>query len=194
MAIKEVEVAELVSVLRHVHGLDARQDHAVRARLKHLQRLGFPKGRPQGRGVRTTYDLDEVIKIAAVFELVAVGLSSTLAVDAVRRGWDDIGDLVAEALGGARQVRLIEIRPREMRGVGQLAVVATRAPSNLPTVTRVASSSYRPLRDDEAGAAAVILDPGSLARRLLAALRSPGLALPIAGDENLRAWRPKLGN
>lgn len=61
-----------------------------RARIKQLQRLGFPEGVNVGRGVRMPYELVHLIQLAVAFELLDCGLPAKFVTESVARGWDRI--------------------------------------------------------------------------------------------------------
>lgn len=94
-----------------MHGV-APDNAALVARFKYMQRMGFPEGVNPGRGVRSVYRLEEVLKVLLAFELLETGATPTRVVRMVRTGWPDL--LPALAVGwlatrerGARPRRLM---------------------------------------------------------------------------------------
>lgn len=65
---------------------------ALRARLQHMQRLGFPAGVnfPKGERRRVSYDLDKTLVTGVALALMKAGASTARAVADVRRGIADL--------------------------------------------------------------------------------------------------------
>ena len=89
----------MVEVLRRLHSLGESQGPALEARLKHMQRLGFPRKRGLGRGRRATYAFDEILKVATAFQLIETGMASALAVAMVANDWGLISQALARGFG-----------------------------------------------------------------------------------------------
>lgn len=114
---------ELDAVVRILHGI-APDNAALVARFKYMQRLGFPEGVNPGRGVRSVYGLEEVLKVLLAFELLETGATPSRVVRLVRTGWPAL--LPALAVGwlatherGARPRRLMVCaRPGALRELG----------------------------------------------------------------------------
>jgi hypothetical protein len=63
----------------------------VEARLKYLQRVPFPAPRTDvGKGGRTYYSADDLMKLVAVFELIAGSMLPAQAAALVKDRWDGI--------------------------------------------------------------------------------------------------------
>lgn len=75
--------ADAVQILIGRHCIAADRQGAFKARLKHLQRLGFPAGVNTGKGRRAVYDWLQIIELNLAFELIGFGLPPELAVDIV---------------------------------------------------------------------------------------------------------------
>jgi hypothetical protein len=89
----------LVSVMSAIHG---KVDSAtVEARLKYLQRVPFPAPRADvGKGGRTYYSADDLMKIVVVFELIAASMLPAQAAAIVNDRWLDISPGLAMAWNG----------------------------------------------------------------------------------------------
>lgn len=59
-------------------------------RLKHFQRMGWPRGVNNGRKYRVSYTAQQVLEVAFVLELVELGLSPDRAIGLVEFWWDDL--------------------------------------------------------------------------------------------------------
>lgn len=86
---------EVMSFIAKRHSIAEDKMTALRGRLQHFQRLGWPSGANLGRGTRVRYGLKEVMLLAMAFEMVQLGVGPERIVDAWRQ----------EASGLARQVR-----------------------------------------------------------------------------------------
>ncbi|GBH29689.1 hypothetical protein [Sphingobium xenophagum] len=67
--------AQVASILEFVHAIHAQHSDAFRARLKHLQRLGFPSGINTGKGKAAEYNWREIIMLAVALQLIELGLA-----------------------------------------------------------------------------------------------------------------------
>lgn len=114
---------ELDAVVRILHGI-APDNAALVPRFKYMQRMGFPEGVNLGRGVRSVYGLEEVLKVLLAFELLETGATPSRVVRMVRTGWPAL--IPALAVGwlatherGARPRRLMVCaRPGAFRELG----------------------------------------------------------------------------
>lgn len=61
-----------------------------RARIKQLQRLGFPPGVNVGRGTKFDYSIENFLQLAIAFELMNCGLTGKLVTDIVVEHWSKI--------------------------------------------------------------------------------------------------------
>ena len=80
---------ELDAVVRVMHRV-APDNAALVARFKYMQRMGFPEGVNPGRGVRSVFGLEEVLKVLLAFELLETGATPTRVVRMVRTGWSGL--------------------------------------------------------------------------------------------------------
>lgn len=67
--------AQAEQMLVEMHDISRDQRPALQARMRHLQRLGIPKGTNVGRGKHADYGLDGLLQLAFAFDLLDVGLT-----------------------------------------------------------------------------------------------------------------------
>lgn len=73
----------------------------VEARLKYLQRVPFPASRRDvGKGGRTYYSADDLMRLAVVFELIAASLLPAQSAALVDERWTEISTGLASAWTG----------------------------------------------------------------------------------------------
>lgn len=90
------------TVLARLHGADQKvQRAAFRGRLKHLKRLGIPRGINPGRGAKVWYDDAQIYEWAFCLELAEFGLDPTTTVGFMERHW--AGDLLPKLLTDRRR-------------------------------------------------------------------------------------------
>jgi hypothetical protein len=76
-----VSYAEIESILARLHGADGDvQQKAFRGRLKHLKRLGIPRGINPGKGAKVWYKEAQLYEWAFCLELAEFGLDPTVVV------------------------------------------------------------------------------------------------------------------
>lgn len=78
------ESADVAQVLADMRG--PRREHAfpaIQSRLRDFQKRSFPRAANAGRGKKARFDLEELLHVAAAFELVDVDLSTTRCIDVV---------------------------------------------------------------------------------------------------------------
>jgi hypothetical protein len=85
-----VSYAEIESVLAKLHGAYGDvQQKAFRGRLKHLKRLGIPRGINPGRGAKVWYKEAQLYEWAFCLELAEFGLDPTAIVRLMNRKFKD---------------------------------------------------------------------------------------------------------
>ncbi len=94
--------AQVEDVLAIVHRVRSDKRVAFRARLKHLQREGWPDGANTGTGRRVDYTINSLMQIAMALELMQAGISPRRAVAALRPRWHDTAIALAMAGSTAR--------------------------------------------------------------------------------------------
>ncbi|TPG13185.1 hypothetical protein [Sphingomonas oligophenolica] len=118
VALSQRDVLSIVGGVHHV--VDDRQK-ALKSRLQHFQRLGFPAGINTGKGKPAAYGARQVVDLLVAFELLQVGLWPEVIVGVLRQ----LGSELPEAVG---RVRFGEVRERAL-DVGM--VLEARALSDL---------------------------------------------------------------
>ncbi|MBB6190561.1 hypothetical protein FHS51_000774 [Sphingobium wenxiniae] len=79
--------SELIKLLAAMNGIADESEGAFKARLRHFQRLGFPRGSNTGKGRRAEYDLDMVMQLALAIEFMQAGVSPQRTVDLISKNW-----------------------------------------------------------------------------------------------------------
>jgi hypothetical protein len=85
-----ISYAQVEHVLASLHGVkgDVREN-AFRGRLKHLKRLGIPRGISPGSGAKIYYFEDHLFEWAFCLELAEFGIDPTVIVDLISKKWDE---------------------------------------------------------------------------------------------------------
>lgn len=91
------EVSRLVARL---HGIGEERLTALRGRLQHLQKLGFPAGVNTGRGRPAEYGPSQVLMLILILEFMAVGLAPERAVRLLRQRENEVKTATRLALSG----------------------------------------------------------------------------------------------
>ncbi|CAN5198511.1 hypothetical protein BH10PSE12_BH10PSE12_36460 [soil metagenome] len=86
----EFSFGEVEAILSAVHRIRPDKAVAFRARLKHLQREGWPMGANTGTGKKAVYTLNSLMQMAMALELLQVGITPKRAVAALLAGWSDL--------------------------------------------------------------------------------------------------------
>ena len=90
------------TVLARLHGADQKvQRAAFRGRLKHLKRLGIPRGINPGRGAKVWYNDAQIYEWAFCLELAEFGLDPTTTVGFMERHWAN--DLLPKLLADRKR-------------------------------------------------------------------------------------------
>jgi hypothetical protein len=84
---------------------------AFRARLKHLQRLGFPPGVNTGTGRAAVYGGEQIFLLGVALEMLQLGLSPERAVSVIRNNQTPISAAARIALTG---IEMTPSGPRQM--------------------------------------------------------------------------------
>lgn len=67
--------SELEDFLAEMHDVAPEKRIALRGRLKHFQRLGWPAGTNQGKGARVQYGLGQTLSLSIGMEMLQLGLT-----------------------------------------------------------------------------------------------------------------------
>lgn len=86
------------------------------ARLKQLQRMGFPPGVNVGRYAKASYGPGQVIQLAAALELIQTGFSPERAIKTVLSWWDHIRRAVLLARDSGELVNVVFL-PKDFGGL-----------------------------------------------------------------------------
>jgi hypothetical protein len=109
--------AQAEKLLAELHAADGGvRTRAFRGRLKHLQRLGIPLGRPSGRGNKTPYSMNQVYQLAFCLECAQFGFDPTWTVKQVKKHWPSIHKIFVAAERHPGEVIFLWIRPEMMTG------------------------------------------------------------------------------
>jgi hypothetical protein len=80
----ELTYGEIELLLRYMHRVHDERRIALVGRIKHFQRLGWPKGTNLGKGTRVRYDARQTLSLLTAFELLQCGLPPERAVNLLR--------------------------------------------------------------------------------------------------------------
>jgi hypothetical protein len=90
--------SEVLRLLSATQGIQDAKEKAFRARLKHLQSLGFPTGTNTGKGRQASYDSWQVCQLQIALEFEQLGMSPDTVVDIMESAHDFIGCMIGDAL------------------------------------------------------------------------------------------------
>ncbi len=111
---------ELALVVGRTFDMSRTPAPALRARVKHMQKLGFPKP-GVSRGFVATYSIEDVVKVAVAFALLEAGMPSVRACALVSSVWPE--PLQAMAQGRSGNATLV-VRPHALATIGIRGLVA----------------------------------------------------------------------
>lgn len=77
---------ELEDFLAHIHHVAPEKRTALKGRLKHFQRLGWPAGTNKGKGARVEYGIGQTMCLAMGMEMLQLGLTPERVVDQFKFG------------------------------------------------------------------------------------------------------------
>lgn len=137
---RPINAEELRAVVSSMLGLPESADEALGARIKHMQRLGFPAAEVVGTGRRRKYAFADIVRICLAFQLVDVGMPSALAVTILQDGWNDIVPALKKA-GAMRDAPMLEIIVAALaRGYGGPVGFGAPRPSSGNSIRSVAAA------------------------------------------------------
>lgn len=86
----QLSYSQLEAILVTHFGIHPDRVSTFRARIKQLQRLGFPSGINIGRGVKMAYSAEHLFQLATAFELIDIGLTAQTATTVTAQNWTGI--------------------------------------------------------------------------------------------------------
>ncbi len=92
--------SEVSRLIARLHGVGEERLTALRGRLQHLQKLGFPPGVNTGRGRPAEYGPNQVLMLILILEFMAVGLAPERAVRLLRLRESEVKKATRLALNG----------------------------------------------------------------------------------------------
>jgi hypothetical protein len=95
---------QVEALVMSLHDIAPEHEIAFMGRVKHLNRLGFPRGISAGRGTPIKYDADQLFQVLAAFELAQLGASPQRAVQLLEECWSRVRNIIP------RVWRRIELR------------------------------------------------------------------------------------
>lgn len=72
---------ELEDFIAELHAVAPSKRTALKGRLKHFQRLGWPAGTNQGKGARVQYDIGQTLFLAVGMEMLQLGITPERVVE-----------------------------------------------------------------------------------------------------------------
>lgn len=92
--------SEVSRLIARLHGIGEERLTALRGRLQHLQKMGFPPGVNTGRGRPAEYGPSQVLMLILILEFMAVGLAPERAVRLLRQRESEVKKATRLALPG----------------------------------------------------------------------------------------------
>lgn len=81
----EFTFAKIEASLASMHSVPAEKRQAFTARLKHMQKLGFPPGANTGKGYSVAYKPEHAVLMALALELIQLGLTPERSINIIYR-------------------------------------------------------------------------------------------------------------
>ena len=113
-----MQYRELESALAKLIGVYPDKRPRFQARLKQLQRMGFPEGVNAGKSARADYRAEQLFKLAFVLELLQIGITPERAISFVRSWWDKIRRALLLADNSAGSIGIV-FMPKDFGGLTQ---------------------------------------------------------------------------
>ena len=167
----------------------------LRARIKQLQRMGFPEGVNSGRGIKVTYSGEQVFQLATAFELISSGLSAEQAKKVVMGFWHKLK--VGYALSSQyhlSQIKIFAVLVQDHLGsIKRNLDQKTESPfglgiSDIFGINEMLESHHlkRPL----AFSATLLLDLTTIFRRVMHSATNAGkVGRRLSDDPEIVSWR-----
>jgi hypothetical protein len=78
---------QVEDLLASLHAVSDEHRIALRGRIKHFQRNGWPRGTNTGKGRPARYDFPSLLALAVAFELTQVGMTPDRIVEVLAENW-----------------------------------------------------------------------------------------------------------
>lgn len=145
-----LELRDLIAVFSEVFEVPKKMEGALRARLKHFQRLGFPYNANTGTGTRAHYTADSILRLGFALDLTRIQMTPEQAVALIQTYpllmsalWDTA---IAEPSYNPESLEYVAIEfPTELLSQRRVQEYRVARGKNLETLTTI-SSRYTPLR------------------------------------------------
>lgn len=90
-----ISQSQMLTVLARLHNVVPARMSALKGRLQHFQRLGFPYGVNTGKGRAARYEASQIVELVLAFELSQLGLWPEAVLAAIQ----SLGERLPRALG-----------------------------------------------------------------------------------------------
>ena len=164
--------------------VDPDKTETFRARLKQLQRLGFPPGVNVGRGTKMSYGTEHLVQLMFAFELISTGIPAKTATEMVLQGWGRIRS--ACRVIGQNDPAMIDT-PIEILVAFRPDLLGQPPTLVLPTIEDVESLRDR-LRGKTLPGTYIVLEASRLVHRLLNVGGEAGRIVSHMLYRELRSW------
>lgn len=94
----QITYRELEDFLGEIHMVALDKRTALKGRLKHFQRLGWPAGTNKGKGARVNYGIGQTMSLAMGMEMLQLGLTPERVVEQLGRGGGSLAEGFSDAL------------------------------------------------------------------------------------------------
>lgn len=135
--------AQVGHVTCEVLRLSSAKAPAVRARIKHLQRLQFPSSVNVGGGARSNYDVEALLQVVLAFEMFDLGFTPDRVKPTVQTHWNQLRWEFAVALASPAIANYVATFPSALDGL--------RIPEETAEVATLYSGSLEQLAQTLAG-------------------------------------------
>lgn len=94
----QITYRELEDFLAEIHRVAPEKKTALKGRLKHFQRLGWPAGTNKGKGARVNYGIGQTMCLAIGMEMLQLGLTPERVVDQLGQAGSSLAEGFSDAL------------------------------------------------------------------------------------------------
>lgn len=92
-----LRLSAVENILADLYEVSFTDRSKLRARIKLLQRQGWPAAAAVGQGPRAAYWLEEILQLALVFELIELSMTTARAAELTRHFWPTLSNAIANA-------------------------------------------------------------------------------------------------